>query len=282
MRGLFRFLQRNYAFLLFLFLEVVSLVLVFNYNSYQRSRFFNSSNYAAAKLYNTTSSVLQYFELAKVNRRLAEENAILRSRIFNTPPATESITYVSADDTCVVDSIFRVISARVVNNSVNKQQNYITLDKGRKNGIKPGQGILAPGGIVGVITSVSESYSTGLSLLNPRWSVSAKLKSSGYYGALEWNGRNYREADLTEIPFHVKLDVGDTVVTSGYSLIFPEGLIIGTVKSYKQPPGENYYKIKIQLAVNFKSIRYVQVIENTKSGEIKKLEKLAKDEQGNN
>jgi rod shape-determining protein MreC len=280
MRGLFRFLQRNYAFLLFLFLEVVSLLLVFNYNSFQKSQFLNSSNCIAAKLYNTTSSVLQYFELTTVNKQLAEENARLNQLVFNTEQVNDidSVLFITGTDSCSVDSIYRVFSAKIINNSVNKQQNYITLNKGRKDGIKPEQGILAPGGIVGVITSVSESYSTGLSLLNPRWSVSAKLKDTGYYGALEWNGKDYREAKLLEIPFHVKLAVGDTVVTSGYSMIFPEGLLIGTVKAFEQLPGENYYDIDVCLAVDFKSIRYVQVLDNTKRNEIKELEESAKDE----
>lgn len=282
MRGLFRFLQRNYAYFLFLFLEVVSLVLVFNYNSYQKSRFLNSSNHVTGKLYSTASSVLQYFELAKVNKQLADENAILRTRLLNTGAFTDTSFSKLKIDSFITDSVYNVISAKVINNSVNKQQNYITLNKGSKDGIKPEQGILAPGGIVGVVTSVSESYSTGLSLLNPRWNVSAKLKNSGYYGILDWNGRNYQEADLLEIPFHVNLTVGDTVVTSGYSMIFPEGLKIGTVESFKHPAGENYYEIKVKLAVDFKSIRYVQIIENTKLKEIEALEKSGKDEQGNN
>jgi rod shape-determining protein MreC len=126
--------------------------------------------------------------------------------------------------------------------------------------------------VVGVVTSVSKSYASGLSLLNPRWSISAKLKNSGYYGSLRWNGQNYRQADLQEIPIHVNLATGDTVVTSGYSSIFPEGLLIGTILSFDKPQGENYYNIKVKLAVDFKSIRYVHVIENVKKEELKALE----------
>lgn len=280
MRSLLRFLVKNYAFLLFLFLEVASLVLVFNYNSFQKSKFLNSSNYVSASLYGSVNSVLQYFDLARVNKQLAEENAILRTHlqlgISNSDVISDSLFYRKNK----LDTTFRFIPARVINNSVNKQQNYFTLNKGAKDGIKADRGILSPQGIVGVVTSVSESYSTGLSLLNPRWSVSGKLQKSGFYGSLSWDGEDYQLVDLLEIPFHVKLAVGDTIVTSGYSAIFPEGLLIGVVEEYSQPEGENYYAIKVRLSTNFKSIRYVEVIENMKKDEITNLENGIKDGQG--
>jgi len=217
-----------------------------------------------------------------VNKYLAEENAMLRTKlqldISNADVNLDTHVYGLVE----TDTTFRFTPARVINNSVNKQQNYITLNKGRKDGIKPDQGILSPQGIVGVVTSVSESYSTGLSLLNPRWSVSAKLQKSGFYGSLSWNGEDYQLLDLLEIPFHVKLAVGDTVVTSGHSSIFPEGLLIGVVEEYAQPEGENYYDIKVRLATNFKSIRYVEVIENLKKDELVNLENSIKDGQDTN
>jgi len=282
MRSLLRFLLRNYAFLLFVFLEVISLVLVFNYNSFQKTKFLNSSNRISAGLYNSVSSVLQYFELGKVNQELAEENARLRTRlqysINDTTDFTQSLSY----QVLAEDSIFSFTPAKIINNSVNKQQNYLTLNRGSKHGIKPDQGIISADGIVGVVTAVSESFATGLSLLNPRWNVSAKLKNSGFYGSLAWNGEDYQIADLLEIPFHVKIAEGDTVVTSGYSSIFPEGLMIGVIESFQQPPGENYYDIKVRLATNFKAVRHVEVIENTKKEEIEKLEKLVGDGQADN
>ncbi len=280
MRSLLRFLLKNYAFLLFLFLEVGALVLVFNYNSFQKSKFLNSSNYVSASLYNTVHSVLQYFDLKRVNATLVEENAYLRTQLQlqneNLEINTDSIHlgYVESDST------YRFTPAKIINNSVNKQQNYITLNRGRKHGIQPDQGILSAQGIVGVVTSVSESYSSGLSLLNPRWQVSAKLKNSGYYGSLSWDGVNYQIADLNEIPFHVNLSVGDSVVTSGYSSIFPEGLMIGIIDEFNQPQGENYYNIKVRLSTNFKAIRYVEVIENMKKDELENLEKAMQDGQG--
>ncbi|WP_340114570.1 rod shape-determining protein MreC [Maribellus mangrovi] len=267
MRSLFRLLIKNYPFLLFLVLEVISVVFIINYNSFQRASFLNSSNAVTASIYNSYSSVVQYFSLAGVNAELSEENA----RLQNALRSYQNTLIDSVDIVHQQDTAFRYIPARVINNSVNRQQNYITLNKGRKDGIKPDQGIISPNGIVGIITNVSESYAMGLSVLNPRWSISAKIKKNGFYGSLIWNGEDYQRAQLNEIPFHINLQVGDTIVTSGYSSVFPDGILIGTIDSFERPEGENYYTISVLLSANFKSVTYVEVIENTKIDELRNL-----------
>ena len=271
MRSLLRLLIKNYPFLLFLVLEVISVVFMLNYNSYQRAGFLNSSNAVSAGVYNSYSSVMQYFHLAKVNSQLTEENGALREKIDRY----EALLQDSVKNLTGTDTSFVYIPARVINNSVNKQQNYITLNKGAKDGIKPDQGIISADGegIVGIITNVSESYSMGLSVLNPRWSISAKLKKSGFFGSLVWPGDDHRKAELNEIPFHVDLEAGDTIVTSGYSSVFPEGVLIGTIDALTRPAGENYYKIEVLLSTNFKSISHVLVIDNTKNEELQNLKK---------
>jgi rod shape-determining protein MreC len=271
MRGLLRYLLKNYAFLLFLLLEVVSFTLIFNFNKYQQVRYLNSSNRVTASIYNSFNAVGSYFRLASVNRKLAAENARLKSLISDFP-------YVRIVQDSIIeypeltDSLFRYISAKVVNNSVDNQNNYITLNKGRKHGVKPDQGIINSEGIVGVITNVSESFSLGFSVLNKRWGASAKLKKSGTFGPLSWDGNNSEFVHLNGIPFHVELAVGDTVVTSSYSSAFPEDIMIGTVYSIDQPSGENYYTILVQLAVDFRALSYVDVIDNLKIDEIRNLE----------
>jgi len=281
MRRLLRYVLKNYAFLLFLFLEVLSFVLIFNFNSYQKAKYFNSANHITASVYNSFSSVVNYFGLAIVNRDLAEENARLKSVISNLPAVrTSGDSIFTAVET--IDSTYRFISARIINNSVNKQNNYITLNKGSKHGIKPDQGIINSNGAVGVITNVSESYSQGFSLLNKRWGVSAKLKKSGTFGPLSWDGEDYQYANLTGIPFHIELTLGDTVVTSSYSSVFPEGILIGTVSSFAQPQGENYYEIKLKLAADFKAVSYVQVFNNFKKDELIELEKQRIDDSVSN
>lgn len=274
MRSLFRYLLNNYGFFLFLILEIIALVFVFNFNNYQKARFFNSANRITGSVYNTYNSVINYFELARINQELASENAKLRSvsqsaSYNNLLPDFETPPFIPGDST-----LFHFISAKIINNSVNKPFNYITLNKGRKDGIKPDQGIIGPEGIVGVVTNVSESYALGISVLNQRWGVSAKLKKNGFLCSLMWDGQDYRFANLLEIPFHVELAMGDTIITSGYSSIFPEGVLIGTIQSFEQPEGENYYHVKVKLAVNFRSVSFVEVIENKSRQEINKLEKL--------
>ncbi|MCF6332930.1 MAG: rod shape-determining protein MreC [Draconibacterium sp.] len=281
MRSLFRYLLNNHAFLLFLLLEVLSLVFVFNYNKYQRVKYLNSSNRIIASVYNSFNSVVQYFELTRMNRSLAEENAKLKSR-FQMTNSGEIITDSVSIGTFQTNPNYRYISARVINNSVNKKYNYITLNKGRKQGVKPDMGIVSHNGIVGVVTSVSESYALGFSVLNSRWGPSAKLKKSGFYGPIEWNGDDYQFVKLMEIPFHVKMAVGDTIVTSGYSSVFPEGIMIGVIQSFSQPEGESFYDINVKLATDFKSIYFVEVIDNMDKEQLKQLEDLIKNGASNN
>jgi len=273
MRGLLRYLIKNYAFLLFLLLEVFSFILIFNFNSYQRVKYLNSSNRVTAGIYNSFNAVGNYFSLASVNRKLARENAQLKSLISDLP-YIRITPYSIVSKAEITDSVNRFISAKVINNSVNNQNNYITLNKGRKHGIKPDQGIINSEGIVGVITQVSESFSLGFSVLNKRWGASAKLKKSGTFGPLSWDGRDSEYANLDGIPFHVELGIGDTVVTSSYSSAFPENIMIGTVDSIEQPSGENYYRIRVKLAVDFRALSYVEVVVNLKNEEIKRLESL--------
>lgn len=280
MRSLIRYLIKNYAFLLFLLLEVLSLAFVFNFNQYHKVQYLNSSNRFVGNVYGSFQLIVQYFELATVNKELAEENALLKSelQLVHSVIEVDSLN-VSAT---LADSSFRYIPARVINNSVHRTQNYLTINKGRKHGIKPDQGIISPQGIVGVITGVSDNYSVGFSVLNNRWGPSAKLKRNGYFGPIEWEGTDYQTARLMEIPFHVDVQVGDTIVTSGYSAFFPEGVPIGIVSSFEQPQGESFYEIQIKLSVDYKSISYVYIVDHLRKYEIDELEKIRRDgETGN-
>jgi rod shape-determining protein MreC len=278
MRGLLRFLLKYYAFFLFIFLEVISLVLVYNFNSYQKARYLNSSNQITGSIYNSFSSVGNYFSLASVNRKLARENAMLKSLVADLP-YIKITPYSIISKGEFTDSVFRFISAKVINNSVDRQFNYITINKGRKHGIKPDQGVVNSEGIVGVITHVSESFSLGFSVLNKKWGASAKLKKSGTFGPLSWDGKSADYANLTGIPFHVPLVEGDTVVTSSYSSVFPEDIMIGVIESFEKPDGENYYNIKVRLSVNFRALSYVDVVENLKRTEVRALERNKTDGQ---
>jgi rod shape-determining protein MreC len=256
--------------MMFLALEAFSLVLIVSFNNYQRVTFINSSSNFAGTVYEKFSSLDDYFSLSRTNARLAADNAALRKQLHfhirqqekypvNRPDTVEAPAYVFT-------------SAKVISNSVNKQFNYITLNKGSRHGIKPDMGVIDASGVVGVITNVSSNYSTGLSLLNKRLSIPAKITKNNYFGSLVWDGEHYNTADLKEIPFHIMVNVGDTVVTSGYSNIFPEGIMIGIIKSYDVQGGTNFYNIKVELLTNFKTLAYVEVVQNTKREELIKLE----------
>ncbi len=270
MRSLFRFLLRNYFVMMFLALEVVSFSLMVSYNNYQRVTFINSSNDVVGTIYERFSHFDDYFSLSRTNARLAAENAALRKQLQMRIALQEKYP-VNRPDTVDAPAYY-FTSAKVISNSVNKQFNYITLNKGSRQGIKPDMGIISADGVVGVITNVSPNYSTGLSLLNKRLSIPAKITKNNYFGALVWDGEHSNTADLKEIPFHIMVNVGDTVVTSGYSSIFPEGLMIGTITKWEQDPGTNFYNIKVELSTNFRTLKYVEVVKNTKQAELKKLE----------
>lgn len=270
MRSLFRFLIRNYFLMMFLALEAFSLVLIVSYNNYQRVTFFNSSSNFAGSVYEKFSSLDDYFNLRSTNASLATDNALLRKQLQVRIMMQDKFPVNHPDTVEVPAYIFT--SAKVISNSVNKQFNYITLNKGSRQGIKPDMGIIDGSGVVGVITNVSPNYSTGLSLLNKRLSIPAKIIKNNYFGSLVWDGEHYNTADLKEIPFHIIVNIGDTVVTSGYSNIFPDGIMIGTIKTFDVEGGTNFYNIKVELSTNFKTVKFVEVVQNTKRDELIKLE----------
>lgn len=318
MRSLLRFLARNYFFLLFLVLEIISLTLVIRYNNYQNVRFFNSSTKVVARIYEVFNSASSYFMLHQINSELAAENARLKNKLQqivrprvrpetnyfgNIRHTTDSIptdsivlNHPSSMDTLLiqkpvvtgesagplfVDSVnvrYRFIPAEVINNSVSRQNNFITLNKGRKDGVKPEMGIVGPTGIVGIITKVSDHYSTGPTVLNRRWRVSAKIKGSNYFGSLVWDGLSSRTAQLNEIPYHVELAAGDTIITSGYSSVFPEGIMIGQIKRFDIGSGDNFYEIDVRLSTNFNTLTYVEVVQDKDANEIKNLIKYSADD----
>ncbi|WP_299583831.1 rod shape-determining protein MreC [uncultured Sunxiuqinia sp.] len=259
MRSLLQFLARHYFVFLFLALEVVSLILIVNYNNFQRVKFLNSSNWVSASLFEASSNLTNYFQLRKINDELAAENAELQTKLQKL----EVVEIFSRRDTTLNrDTTYRFIPARIINNSVNKQYNYVTMNKGRLDGIEQDMGIVGPHGVVGVVTNVTDHYSSGPSILNKRWRVSAKIKKNNYFGSLSWSGDNHEYAQLNEIPFHVELAAGDTIITSGYSSIFPEGIMLGVIDDFNHDSGANFYKIKIRLSTNFKTITHVQLVKN--------------------
>ncbi|TAJ13809.1 rod shape-determining protein MreC [Marinilabiliaceae bacterium JC017] len=276
MRNFIRFILRHHFVLLFLLIELFSFALVVNYNDYQRSSWFSSSNRFAGFILNKSNNASQYFMLREINEELARENAYLRGQMDESFRISKDYFSVVFDSLSQQQYVYR--AAKVINNSVNRHFNYITLDKGTDNGIEPGMGVISARGVVGIVTNVSKRYSTVISLLNTRLKISSKLKETNFFGSLEWDGQTYEYANLSGIPRHATVSVGDLVVTSGYSAIFPEGILIGTVETVEKGKGESFYDIRVKLSVDFKRLAFVEVIGNNMKEEQVELENITKND----
>ena len=272
MKNLIRFLTKNSFLFLFVFLLFISFVLLVKNNNYQNSKVFNSSNFLIGNLYSTINNVNDYFNLKEVNAELAEQNARLQSTQIGTFSKIFGTT-VEINDT-VYSQKYVFTSAKAINGSTNKRENYITLDKGSLNGIKAGMGVVSPTGIVGTVKNVSENFCSVMSVLHEKNAVSAKIKNSGFKGSLVWELGDYRIAQLKDIPNHVKLNKGDTIITSGFSMIYPEGEMVGVIKDFDLPEGNNFYDIDVEFSVDYKKISHVFIIKSWMKEEQKKLEAL--------
>ncbi len=271
MKNFFDFLIRQYFFFLFLIMEVIAIIMVVQNNYYQKAGFINATNEITGRFLTTINSVSQYFSLADANRKLSEENAKLLSEAKKFRKANDTKVYHSNDT--IYTQQFEFMSAKVVRNSTNKRNNYLTLDKGSKQGITKDMGVITSTGIVGIVKEVSENFSSVISVLHKDSKISAKIKKNGQLGTIEWSGGDYRYGELIDVPTHVKLLTGDTVITSGYSTSFPEGIIIGTILGYKIEKGDDFYTITIKFSTDFNSISYAYVIKNILKNELNKINK---------
>ena len=272
MRNFFKFLLRNSNTLIFLGLEILCFVLVVSFNDYQRSSFLSSANRISGNIYASTSRIYHFFSLADENKYLSIENTRLRNRL-NEMRTHKGVAFDAGIDTLAPPQYF-YRDAKVVNNSVNKVRNFITIDKGRSNGITKDMAVVSPQGVVGIVRNTSDHFSTVISLINTQLKISGRLKSTNYFGSIEWDGYSPRFVRLTEIPIHSSVSTGDSVVTSGYSAIFPDDILIGEVDDVETDKGGGFYNLKIRLAVDFQSVSYVEVVENLLQKEQIQLEKM--------
>jgi len=270
MRNLIAFLWKNYFFFLFVILEVFAVFLIVNNNYYQGRVFFNSTNDVTGKILEKYNNLTSYFALKNANKILAEENA----RFYNMHP--ESFIKTDTLAFFVNDSIYlqqyKYISAKVISNSISRRNNYLKLNKGQLHGIKEDMAVVASNGIVGQVIEVSDNFSSVMSILNTNARVSAKLKTSNQVGSLYWEGEDYQMGKLVDIPSHVRFNVGDTVVTSGYSYTYPEGQVVGIVEGFDIDPGDSFFQIYVRFSVDFNKLYYVYAIQNIFKGELIDLE----------
>ncbi|MFH0867086.1 MAG: rod shape-determining protein MreC [Bacteroidota bacterium] len=273
MRNFFLFLWRQYFFFLFLLLEIISFLLIVQNNYYQRSGFINSTSEFSGGILTVFNNISQYFSLKDANKKLSEENACLlsESKKFYMKTDNKIFTY---NDTLYRQQ-YDFISTKIIRNSTNKRNNYLTLNKGSRHGITKDMGVVTSTGIIGIVNNVSENFSSVLSVLHKDFKLSAKLKNNEQLGTVTWDGGNYRYGKLIDIPTHVKPKIGDTIVTSGYSTSFPEGILIGTVTDIKEEKGDNFYTLIVFFSTDFNNISYAYVIRNILKTEQDKLEKGA-------
>jgi len=269
MRPLLNFLFKHYYFILFLFLEIFAVIIFVNNSYYQQSVIISATNNISGKIYSVISDFSQYISLKTINNQLADENAKLLNLQKNSFIKTDNKVFI------VNDTLYRqqyeYVSAQVINNSTNFTDNYLIINKGRKNGIKKDMAVICPLGVVGVVNEVTDNFSSVMSVLHSKAKISAKIYKQKFVGTVVWEGENFETALLKDIPTHVKLKVGDTIVTSGFSLMFPEGINIGTVKKIKIKKGNDFYLIDIKLSTDFNNISFVYVINNLMKPEINKL-----------
>jgi rod shape-determining protein MreC len=267
MQNLLQLFARVGNLILFVFLEILCIYLIVNYNQEQKGIFLNSSNLFSASLYNRYNSFTEYLTLGEKNDRLAEENSKLLEELINL----KSISQLPASK---VDSArrFKLIPAAVINNSINQKNNKLTIDKGSNHGVFRGQGIVNNDGLVGIVSDVSKNYATAISLLNLQTSISVKLKRTNEIGELQWDGVSVRRMKMNAVPPHVKVVEGDSVVTSGFSTIFPRDFYVGQVEKISSDKRNGFLSLDIALSNDLTSLDYIFVIENLKAPEQKVLE----------
>lgn len=280
MRNLLDFLARHNHWFLFVLLEVVSFVLLFKYNSYQGSVWFSSANAVAGKVYDASSAVNQYFSLVDVNRKLTERNVYLErelARLTDTATvAAKDSTYMQRMQAGVLRK-YKSVPARVVSNSLDKLNNFITIDKGTADGVGKDMGVACGLGVVGIVYLTAEHYSVVIPVLNSKSNISCSIRGRGYFGYLHWYGDRPDEAYLDDVPRHARFRIGDIVVTSGYSSVFPPGMLVGKIMRVYNSANGMSYRLRVKLSTDFGNLRDVCVINDSEMMEQMKLLEAAND-----
>ena len=258
MQNLLKILLRYSNFLVFLILEVAAFLLIVANNAAPRSAVMSTANSVVAWQYEQMSEIEGYFRLRSVNEQLAAENAALRNQLCRIEPANE-------------DSTLRYQAAKVVQMTTNELHNYLTINRGAADGVVRGQGVRNDEGVVGIVRTVGRNYSVVMPVINTQTNLSCRFLKNDYIGTLQWDGRDTRFAQLTDVAAHMVVNPGDTIVTSGLSPIFPEGIPVGLVESSQLREGDSYHTIRVRLYTNFKRLKYVELIHNNAQAQLEEL-----------
>jgi rod shape-determining protein MreC len=260
-------------------LQIIALSFLFRYNKFHEAAFMGIANELTGRVSSRYSNIEYYFHLKKTNESLAHQNEELLNKLTTNYQAPDSLTKIVVD-TMKIDTVATVRrylwrGARVVNNSVSLQNNYITIHRGERQGVKKDMGVVSPDGLVGMVVNTSENFAVVMTMLNRQSSVSAKLKKTGEVGKVQWDGKSPDYVTMINIPKSVSVAKGDSVVTSGYSLSFPPGVLVGTVRDIVDEKSSNFYTLLLKPATNFYNVEYVTVVDNLQKDEQKRLEEEA-------
>ncbi|MFY8188214.1 MAG: rod shape-determining protein MreC [Flavobacterium sp.] len=269
MQQIINYIIKNSTRLLFLLFLGISLFLTIQSHSYHRSRTISSANVITGNVYEQLNNFNEYLNLKHENEILAKENAWLKKMIYNKSDTILTKNIVSGDS---IYRSFNVIQSKIIKNIYNSPDNYLTINSGKKHGIKPFMGVINSEGVIGVVDVVTDNFATIISVLNTKSEINAKLKNSNHFGTLKWNAKSTGFVQLIDVPRLANVRKGDTIVTGAQSSIFPEGILIGTIEKLYVDNKTNYFTIDVKLFNDMTNIGHVYVIENKKRAEILSLE----------
>ncbi len=270
MQNLLKFIHRYHFFFLFLVLETAALALTISHQLYHQSFFLHSANRVSAGFYDAVGNISSYLSLKEQNQKLMEEYAALMEQQAESHIIRDTLIYESGNE--IKKPRFTYIHAEVINNSVIRRNNYITLNKGTLHGVAPDMGLITADGVAGIVMNVSKNFSVAMSMLHSNMLISTKIRKNDQLGTLSWDGINYRSAIMTYIPPHIELSAGDSIVTSGFSTVFPENVFIGTIREWGVRRGDNFITAEIDLALDFNKLSYVYIVQNLMKEEQEELE----------
>ena len=277
MRNLLNFLFRYNHCIVFVLLQGVCFLLLFSFNNYQHSRFFTSANAFVGKIYEATRTITSYFDLQRQNDVLMERNIWLEQQLLLADKRLKEMEEANSINwpAETTSTMFQAYKAGVIKNSLNRADNYITLNQGALAGIKPDMGVIGPNGVVGIVYKTSPHYSLVISLLSSKSNLSCKIAGNEYFGFLQWEGGDSRYAYLKDLPRHAEFAIGDTIVTSGFSTVFPQGMMVGVIEEANDTNDGLSFLLKIKLATDFGKLRNVHVLAREGIEEQKLLEEKA-------
>ena len=269
MNNLLNFFVKHSAWFIFAIYVILSLVLLFKDNPYQQSVYLTSANRVSAAVYKAFNGVTSYFHLRDINESLQERNAALEMELIELRNQMADMALASPDSLHQPAlKQYSFVMAQVISNSIANPNNYITINRGYLDGVNPEMGVIDQNGVVGIVNVAGPHAARVISLLNPHMRLSCKLRDSGFYGSLVWDGKSPQFAVLEELPKHITYHKGDTIVTSGYSAVFPEGIIVGTVDGLARGMTDSFVSLRIRLTTNFSQLSSVRVITNSMKDQI--------------